>query len=142
MPLTWVLVRAPAGQAAVQNVFVNRRFRRPAGLTGTAFQVEVGDNTFSLRNGNALTAETVQDCPPALQNAPFPINLIALALEMVAPMAPPSPKPKTKKTGRKKTAKRKAPKRKTATKKAARKKTGRKKTTRKKAARKTTGRRS
>ena len=156
MPLTWVLVRVPAGQAPNQSVFVNRKFRRPAGITETPFQVEIGTNTFSLRSGNALTAESVADCPDSLQTAPFVIDLmpIALAMAIGAPAvsgpqraarkksAKKAPKRKAagkKKASRKKTSK-KAPK-KTVRKKTAPKKTAKRKTGRKKSARKTTRRR-
>ena len=151
MPLTWVLVRAPAGQAPNQSVFVNRKFRRPAGTTETPFQVEIGVNTFSLRSGNVLTAEAVADCPDCPQNAPFVIDLLPVALAAVVGMPGASG---SKRAARKKSAK-KAPKRKAAgkktapkkktskkiTKKTARKKTARRKTGRKKAPSKTTRRR-
>lgn len=150
MPLTWVEVHAPAGQGPVQNVYVNRRFRRPAGLTGTPFQVEIGDNTFSLRSGGVLTANEVVNCPDAPQTAPFRINLTALVLAMIetSPSTTVGAKKMAKKSGpkraaRKPAAKPKAPKPKTARKNAAKRKTaGRKKPARKKAARKTARRRS
>lgn len=143
---TWVLVRAPQGNTPMQPVFVNRRFNRPAGRTGTPFQVAVGVNTFSLRSPTAIIAESVVDCPDMPQAHPFLIALtpIALGMEsMSAPVAgapvvaPPAPKtaPKAKKA-RKKSAKPKAAKPKAKRPKIKRPKTGKQAAKRKVAKRK------
>ena len=147
---TWVLVQAPQGHAPVQPVFVNRLFHGPAGRTGTPFRVEPGFNTFSLRSGNAITAESVVDCPDALEANPFLVALAAMAATMAG--APPArgiakkkaakkvAKPKAKKAkAKKRTAARKAPKHKTTKRKTP--KTAKPKAPRRKAARKTTTRR-
>src|SRR4051812_5283235 len=135
MPLTWVFVRAPAGQAPNQPVYVNRRFRHPAGITLEAFEVQVGQNTFSLRSGSALTAESVVDCPDAPDTHPVVITLLpifgAAAMGLRgAPMlatAPPVPAARvSRKRAAKKPAKPKVPKGKAA-KKAIGRKSARKK---------------
>src|ERR1044072_3336610 len=89
MPLTWVLVRAPAGQAPVQNVFVNSDFGHPVGVTGTPFQVEVGVPTFSLHGGGTGIAEGREECLEASESAPSKIELTPTAAALLNPPAPP-----------------------------------------------------
>jgi hypothetical protein len=151
MPLTWVLVRAPADQAPVQNVFVDSDAHHPVGMTGTPFRIENGVHTFSLRSGITVIAEAMEDCPEASRTAPFRVELIPTAIAVLNPPAPPrlkkTAKKARKKTARKKTAARKkssagkkaAPKRKAAAKRktAPKRKTAAKRKAPKKAAAKT-----
>jgi hypothetical protein len=150
---TWVLVQAPQGHAPIQPVFVNRLFHGPAGRTGTPFRVETGFNTFSLRSGNTITAESVVDCPDALEASPFLVALAAMAAAPGAPIAPvrriakkkaakkvAKPKAKKAKAKKPKTAK-KAPKRKAAKRKAPKAKAAKPKSARRKTAHKTAARR-
>jgi hypothetical protein len=124
MPLTWVLVRAPAGQASEQNVFVNHDLHHPAGMTGTPFQVETGVHTFKLQAGNTVIAEAMEECPEASESDPFKIELIATPIAVLNPPAAPNIKNPEKKARKKpapkkKAARKAAPKRKAAAKKKA-----------------------
>jgi hypothetical protein len=120
MPLTWVLVRAPAGQAPEQNVFVNLDLHHPAGMTGTPFQVEAGVNTFKLQAGNTVIAEAMEECPEAPESTPFAVELIATPIAILNPPAPPNIRKPAKKARKKAAARKKpAPKKKAAGKKAA-----------------------
>jgi len=126
MPLTWVLVRAPSGQAPEQNVFLNHDLHHPAGMTGTPFQVETGVHTFKLQAGTTVIAEAMEDCPEAPESAPFTIELIATPIAVLNPPPPPNlekpaePAPEKtaakKPAARKKAGKKAAPKRKAAAK--------------------------